>query len=114
MKTVAVVLLALVGFVPPAFANGTGKAGASAPARTIYVSCYRGPWAEVIWDRPNAEFIDSLVRVGYDYPTASAIGERICRDQALVGNAEGMKSEMIRVFNESPKYRNPKLRIRSN
>lgn len=72
---------------------------------TIIVSCFRGPWTEVIWDRPNSKFIDSLVDVGYDYPTAHAIGERICRDDALVGNPEGMKTEMIRIFKESPEYR---------
>ncbi|MFD2853635.1 hypothetical protein ACFSZS_00870 [Seohaeicola zhoushanensis] len=74
------------------------------------MSCFRGPWKEVIWDRANPVFIDSLIKVGYDYPSAHAIGERICRDASLVDNPEGMKAEMIRVFNESPKYHNPRLR----
>jgi hypothetical protein len=60
----------------------------------IVVSCYRGPWKEVIWDRPNAVFIDSLVDVGYDYSTAAAIGERICRDQNLVGNPGALRASM--------------------
>ena len=63
----------------------------------IVVSCYRGPWKEVIWDRPNAVFVDSLASVGYDYPTAQAIATRICRDDALVGNPEALKATMRRI-----------------
>ena len=63
----------------------------------IVVSCYRGPWKEVIWDRPNAVFIDSLVNVGYDYSTAAAIGERICRDKNLVGNPGALGASMANI-----------------
>lgn len=42
----------------------------------VIVSCYRGPWNDVIWDRPNAVFIDSLVAVGYQYERAYAIARR--------------------------------------
>lgn len=80
----------------------------------IVVSCFRGPWKEVIWDRPNAKFVDSLVDVGYDYPSAHAISERICRDDTLVGNKEGLRAEMIRVFEERPRYRNQNIRIRKH
>ncbi|MCB1343231.1 MAG: hypothetical protein KDK24_19620 [Pseudooceanicola sp.] len=108
MKKVALLLSVLTAFgSAPAFAGD----GASAPI--IYVSCFRGPWEEVIWDRANPVFVDSLIKVGYDYPSAYAIGERICRDKSLVNDAEGMKREMIRIFNESPKYHNPRLRARS-
>jgi len=72
---------------------------------TVTVSCFRGPWKGVIWDRPNAVFIDSLVAVGYDFPTAHAIGERICRDSALVGNPDSLRSEAIRVLRDSPAHR---------
>ncbi len=92
------------GLVSPAVAGGKTYIY-KFQTHTIYVSCFRGPWREVIWDRPNAKFIDSLVDVGYDYPTAHAIAERVCRDDALVGNPEGLKSEMIRIFRESPEYR---------
>ncbi|MAQ86173.1 hypothetical protein [Psychromarinibacter halotolerans] len=57
----------------------------------IKVSCFRGPWKEVIWDRPNPEFIDSLVAAGYDYPTAHAMAERVCRDRAGVGNSAALR-----------------------
>lgn len=70
---------------------------------TITVSCYRGPWEDVIWDRPNSVFIDSLVTVGYDINTASSIAERICRDSDLVGDTEGLKAEMKRIYREVPR-----------
>lgn len=72
---------------------------------TIYVSCFRGPWKEVIWDRANPNFIDSLVNIGYDFPTAHAIGDRVCRDASLVGNPEAMRNEMLRIYYESPAQR---------
>ncbi|MHA6346901.1 hypothetical protein [Roseivivax sp. CAU 1761] len=65
---------------------------------TIVVSCFRGPWKEVIWDRPNSNFVQSLVAIGYDYPTAHAVAERVCRDDELVNNPEGLKAEMRRIY----------------
>ena len=80
--------------------------GAHAPTGTqITVSCYRGPWNEVIIDRPNAVFIDSLVSVGYDYATAHAIAHRICRDQALVGNPGALKSTMEQIWRDRASHR---------
>lgn len=73
--------------------------------RTIVVSCERGPWKEVIWDRPNAVFVDSLVAVGYDFSTASAIATRVCRDQNLVGRPGAMKSTMEQIFNDPQSHR---------
>ena len=100
-KLSAAVIIAIM-YVPTAVAadgykthnHGTYGAG----GQTIIVSCFRGPWKEVIWDRPNAVFIDSLVNIGYDYPTAQAIGERVCRDDALVGNPGALKSTMRRIL----------------
>jgi hypothetical protein len=71
----------------------------------ITVGCWRGPWKEVIWDRPEPVFLDDLVRIGYDYPTAQAIANRICRDQNLVGDKEGLKAEMLRIYYDSTVYR---------
>ena len=34
----------------------------------VTVSCYRGPWDDVIWDRPNPVFVDSLVSASYSFP----------------------------------------------
>lgn len=76
-----------------------------ADGNTLIVSCFRGPWKDVIWDRPNSNFIDSLIDFGYDYPNAHAIAERICRDDHLVGNKAAMKAEMIRIYYESPEIR---------
>ncbi len=71
----------------------------------IVVSCYRGPWKEVIWDRPNPVFIDSLVSVGYDFSTATSIAERICRDQGLVGNSAALKANMERIWSDPASHR---------
>ncbi|MFA7432056.1 MAG: hypothetical protein WCZ23_18020 [Rhodospirillaceae bacterium] len=84
----------------------------TADGNTLVVSCFRGPWKDVIWDRPNANFIDSLIDFGYDYPTAQAIGQRICRDERLVDNLEGMKQEMIRIYYESPQYHGKTRKLR--
>lgn len=65
---------------------------------TITVSCFRGPTGDVIWDRPNAVFIDSLVAAGYTFATAHAIGERVCRDENLVGKPDAMADTMRRIF----------------
>jgi hypothetical protein len=43
--------------------------------------------------------------VGYDFSTAHAIAERICRDNALVGNPEGLKAEMERIFADPSSHR---------
>ncbi|MGD9865061.1 MAG: hypothetical protein AB7S99_17805 [Pseudodonghicola sp.] len=80
----------------------------TADGYTLIVSCFRGPWKDVIWDRPNSNFIDSLIDFGYDYPTAHAIAERICRDDRLVDNLEGMKREMMRIYDEAPQLHGTK------
>ncbi len=70
---------------------------------TVVVSCFRGPWREVIWDRPEGIFIDTLVEVGYDYPSALAIATRICRDLDYVNVPGAMKAEMERIIAEAPR-----------
>ena len=89
----------------PSAALADHKTHKSYAKKTIVVSCYRGPWTDVIWDRPNAIFIDSLVNFGYDFPTAHAIAERVCRDKMLVGNGDALKAEMRRIMRESPARR---------
>ncbi|RVT85770.1 hypothetical protein DXV76_08475 [Rhodobacteraceae bacterium CCMM004] len=70
----------------------------------ITVSCFRGPWREVIWDRPNPVFIDDLVGYGMDYPTAHAVAERVCRDKSMVGNLARMEAEIKRAIEAAPQY----------
>ncbi|AYE85652.1 MAG: hypothetical protein ABJN39_05770 [Sulfitobacter sp.] len=94
----------------PAFAGGVKYAyhnqGKAHPTgNVIHVSCYRGPWNDVIWDRPNSVFVDSLVAVGYDFSTAHAVAERVCRDHTLVGNPEGLKATMKRIFADAASHR---------
>lgn len=72
-------------------------------APRVLVSCFRGPWQEVIWDRPNPIFIDTLMANGYSITTATAIAERICRDPYLVNQPQLMKEETILLMNQIPK-----------
>tara|TARA_R110002049_G_scaffold140930_5_gene302332 strand:- start:60145 stop:60489 length:345 start_codon:yes stop_codon:yes gene_type:complete len=105
------ILAAVVGAMAlPAVAGGTKhhyhNYGTYGPTgNVIVVSCYRGPWNEVIWDRPNPVFVDSLVAVGYDFSTASAIAERVCKDQALVGDEAGLKANMERIWRDPSSHR---------
>ena len=73
-----------------------------AVAHVVTVSCYRGPWNEVIWDRPNPVFIDSLVRAGYTYPEAHAIAERVCRDPSGVGQSGNLRATMQGILRSTP------------
>ena len=74
----------------------------------VTVSCFRGPTDYVIWDHPNSVFIDSLIAVGYDFPTASALAERICRDAAGVNNPTLLKAETEEALREAPMWAHPK------
>lgn len=108
MKTMLVATALAAALAAPAFAGPRETAGTKdgvVVSHVITVSCWRGPWQEVIWDRPNPVFIDSLVAVGYDYPTALAIGTRICRNVATVGDPEQMKAEMREAYANAPAYR---------
>lgn len=97
-------LASACAFAAPAFAGGKHYATTYTRDMVVTVSCFRGPWNGVIWDRPNAVFIDSLVALGYDFPTSHAIGERICRDEALVGDLDRLREETRRVIRESPAH----------
>lgn len=76
---------------------------AASAAGELVISCFRGPWTQVIWDAPNTSFTDSLVGMGYDVATATAIGTRVCRDQEAVGNPDLMKALTLRLIAETPK-----------
>jgi hypothetical protein len=109
MKTIAMVAALTLAASGAAVADHTSRThGHSVHQQVggvIYVACFRGPWNEVIWDRPQAKFVDSLVNVGYDYPTAHAIAERVCRDADLVGNPEGLRATMLQITREYPRNR---------
>jgi hypothetical protein len=99
-KTIAAASVAAFTFAGTAMADHKHHGKYGVGKQKIIVSCYRGPWKDVIWDRPNAVFIDSLVKIGYDFPTAQAIGSRVCRDEALVGNPEALKATMLRIWRQ--------------
>lgn len=70
----------------------------------VTVSCFRGPIRETVWDHPRAIFTESLVAVGYDYPSALSIATRICRDVTLVGDEAGLKAAMEAIIAQAPGY----------
>lgn len=69
----------------------------------ILVSCYRGPWNEVIWDRANPEFIQSLQDAGYGAQEAESIANFICRDPRLVDNPIALAKEVQSVIRSAPR-----------
>lgn len=71
-------------------------------ASRITISCFRGIVKDVIWDRPNAVFVDDLTQLGYSYPTAHAIAERVCRDEYGVRNPEHQAATLLEILAETP------------
>ena len=68
----------------------------------ITISCFRGPSSSVIWDRPNAVFVQDLVRYGYSYPQAHAIGERVCRDEYGVKRPDYLRTSLLQIMAQTP------------
>lgn len=97
IAAVAAALLALPGVAPTSAHAGSTKADVG----KIAIACFRGPWRQVIWDHAEASFVDDLVAVGYDYPTAEAIGAHICRDKDTVGKPDAMREALIKALNSS-------------
>lgn len=98
---VAACAAALLGPAPSALAQDYSY-HVSVQRHVITISCYRGPWEDVIWDRPNPVFTDSLVNAGYSFPEAHAIAERVCRDPSTVNHPNGMVSVMNSILAQSP------------
>ena len=83
MKTIIMAALAAFTLAAPALAhdvpNHTHQDAVQTP--TVVVSCYRGPWEQIIWDHPQAPFTDSLVAIGYSFERANAIARPQRNDQ---------------------------------
>lgn len=105
LKNVSATLVAAAAMglsAVPAAADGHHGHRPGAVAHVITVSCYRGPWDDVIWDRPNPVFLDSLVAAGYSFPEAHAIAERVCRDPSAVGQTGVLTDTMQGILRTSP------------
>ena len=70
----------------------------------ITISCFRGPWQDVIWDRPEPVFVDSLVAAGYTFPEAHAISERVCRDIDGVDDPGHSRAVLAQIFRDTPPH----------
>ncbi|OWU70547.1 hypothetical protein ATO3_19995 [Marinibacterium profundimaris] len=68
----------------------------------ITISCFRGLVDAVVWDRPNAVFVDDLVRIGYEYPQAYAIAQTVCRDEYGVNNPGYMTQRLQQLMATTP------------
>ncbi|NDR59510.1 hypothetical protein [Aliiruegeria sabulilitoris] len=106
-KTIIATLVA--GLTMPlgtaAFANDRSQPAhpESSPKGTIHVSCYRGALKNTVaWDRPNAVFIEDLVKYGYSMEQAHSLGMRVCRDEWGVGDSEHQINTMKRLLREHP------------
>ena len=107
MKTIATATAAFVlawGGATASLADTMPTKPGSNPS-AITISCYRGPTSGVVWDRPNAVFVEDLVRIGYSYPQAAAIGERVCRDEYGVGNHDHMRMSLLNILATTPAQR---------
>ena len=103
MKRLAISAMALALSLPASAAlaqNLPTKPGSNPSVITI--SCFRGPTSNVIWDRPNAVFIEDLVRLNYTYPQAQAIAERVCRDEYGVGQPDYLKATLLNLMARTP------------
>lgn len=69
---------------------------------TIQIACFRGPWREIIWDRAEVGFTDSLVAYGYSFAEADAIGTRVCRDPDGVDNPQHMVDMVRHILRTQP------------
>ena len=69
----------------------------------ILVSCYRGPWNEVIWDKANPNFVKSLIDAGYNTTEATSIADYICRDPRLVDNPIALAKEVRAAVRAAPR-----------
>ncbi|WP_163025998.1 hypothetical protein [Chachezhania antarctica] len=88
----------------PAFATD-GSAAKATGGHPIIIDCYRGPWRQTIWDKPQGTFINDLVLNGYDFANATALATDICRDERLVGDPEGLKAALLESMKEVPPTR---------
>ena len=77
-------------------------AASQVSAQSIKVGCERGPWQAVIIDDATPAFIQSLEAYGYSRLEAQGIGDIICRDPELVGDAPGMVKAMQNILASSP------------
>ncbi|WP_179379205.1 hypothetical protein [Jannaschia marina] len=68
----------------------------------ITVKCARYLSRGVIWDRAMPEFLDDLRAAGYSFEEADAIGSRVCRDEAGVGNTAVMGQTMRNILRQNP------------
>lgn len=94
--------LALTTLIPLGATAGTMPTAPGSAPNQITISCYRGPSTAVIWDRPNAVFIDDLVRYGYNYADAQAIADTICRDEYGVGHQGYMTQQLYQLMAKTP------------
>ena len=88
--------------VPTLAAAHVRHAPAAVRPMTIQISCFRGPWREIIWDRAEARFTDDLVAYGYSYAEADAIGTRICRDPEGVDNPQNLVGVLRGILRTQP------------
>lgn len=97
--------LALAGMLPLSAAAIEYPTQPGTKPGQITISCFRGPFEVVVWDRPNAVFVDDLVRLGYEYPQAYAIAQTVCRDEYALHNEGYMIQRLHQLMAATPPAR---------
>jgi len=69
---------------------------------TVTVSCFRGLFEVVAWDRPNSVFVEDLVQLGYTRDHATVIGEQICRDEYGVRQPDHQRAQLRQILRDDP------------
>lgn len=102
MRRLPLIAAVLMALPTASFAHPHTAAQPQAP---IQIACFRGPWQEIIWDRPEVSFTDHLVHHGYTQDQALAIGTRICRDPQGVNNPQHMVDTLRHILRTEPPRR---------
>ena len=98
----ATALAVLATSLAPLPAHAWGKRAMPEP-REIRISCDRSLLKrKVVFDRAMGVFLDDLAALGYSNAEAVAIGERVCRDERLVGNPEAMAAQVRNILRTQP------------
>jgi hypothetical protein len=101
MRNPTILAALCLGLAAPVAANVDMPSPPGGESATITISCYRGPMRTVAWDRPNAVFVDSLMRRGYSIEQAEAIGSRVCRDEYGVHDPDHLVATLNRLLAET-------------
>lgn len=103
MKRTTLTAICLMALSAPAVAHeSTEHQKNVTQSHRIELSCYRGPFKDVIWDRAYPNFVASLESYGYPRYQAQLMADSICRDPSFIDNPDAMKTSVIEMIKQTP------------